>query len=195
MTSALDIQIELLNGAQAGDPCRVRIASGETVFTNLIREQGRAHDDAVLAAPEPLAFWLCDNWWRLRWETIPPNGLSSASWRLAHDIAAVGGGYSGDDSACGVISIASACSAKPIPSGLSVLSAISLMPWSTSMPHTSNAKWTISSITSSMSNADPCSMAKPCAHSSKRSGKSGPILKRRDGGDSRHGSAQSRPSP
>ena len=94
MTSALDIQIELLNGAQAGDPCRVRIASGETVFTNLIREQGRAHDDAVLAAPEPLAFWLCDNWWRLRWETIPPNGLSSASWRLAHDIAAVGGGYS-----------------------------------------------------------------------------------------------------
>ncbi len=94
MIKPFDIHIETLNGATAGDPCRIRIAAAETVFTRLIREQGCAHDDAVLAAPEPLAFWLCDNWWRLRWETIPRNGSALASWRLAHDIAAVGGGYS-----------------------------------------------------------------------------------------------------
>ncbi|MEA3642365.1 MAG: hypothetical protein VBE63_20835 [Lamprobacter sp.] len=94
MTKVFDIQIEPLKGASASDPHRIRIAAGETIFTRLIREQGREHDDAVLAAPQPLAFWLCDNWWRLRWETTPPNPPSTEAWRLAHDIAGVGGGYS-----------------------------------------------------------------------------------------------------
>lgn len=94
MSTSFEIQIAALDGAQPDDPCRIRIAVGGTVFTNLIREQGQLHDDALLAAPGPFAFWLCDNWWRLRWETIPANGLSTTRWRMAHDLASIGGGYS-----------------------------------------------------------------------------------------------------
>ncbi len=88
------LSIQLLRQGDAGPdgPCRIRISAAETVFTHLLREPGNQPDDCLLAPPAPLAFWICDNWWRLRWESIPPSG-PTAPWRLAHDLAGIGGGY------------------------------------------------------------------------------------------------------
>ena len=36
-----------------------------------------------------LAIWLASNWWRLLWEPERPE----AEWRMAHSLAAIGGGY------------------------------------------------------------------------------------------------------
>jgi hypothetical protein len=57
-----------------------------------------------------LAFWLVDHWWRLRWESIPPGGITT-EWREAHELASVGGGFAwpritvwGEDPRIGLIS-------------------------------------------------------------------------------------------
>ncbi len=49
-------------------------------------------DDCLEVPAEALAFWLIDNWWRIRWEPDPPDGFTP-EWRLAHDMSSVGGGY------------------------------------------------------------------------------------------------------
>lgn len=78
--------------ANSDESCRIRIGVGELVFTRLLRDLGHQPDDALLAPPAPLAFWVCDHWWRLRWDSVPSQGLS-ARWRLAHELAAIGDGY------------------------------------------------------------------------------------------------------
>ncbi|MBI4024086.1 MAG: hypothetical protein HY360_03840 [Verrucomicrobia bacterium] len=40
-----------------------------------------------------LATWFAANWWRLRWEPAPDGWTKDADWRLAHSMAASGGGY------------------------------------------------------------------------------------------------------
>lgn len=54
----------------------------EDVFAKTVRGAARvsAHD---------LAIWLAANWWRLRWEPQ----RDSLSWKMSHQIGAVGGGY------------------------------------------------------------------------------------------------------
>lgn len=39
----------------------------------------------------PVTLWMVQRWWRLRWE--PERGTPSYSWRLAHSMSAIGGGY------------------------------------------------------------------------------------------------------
>jgi len=89
-----ELSIQLLPPDDAGllDPCRIRIGTADVIFTRLLREPSNQSDDYLLASPAALAFWICDNWWRLRWESIPAGG-PAAPWRLAHDLAAIGGGY------------------------------------------------------------------------------------------------------
>lgn len=86
--------IDLCDSDRAGseDPCGIRIAAGNTVFTRLLREPANRTNDSVIAPPAQLAFWLCDNWWRLRWEGIGAD-RQTAEWRLAHDLSSIGGGY------------------------------------------------------------------------------------------------------
>jgi hypothetical protein len=86
------IQLPDPGSAVPDEPCRIRITAGDIVFTRLLREPDHRPDEALVADPVPLAFWLCDNWWRLRWETMPPLG-PTIPWRRAHDLASVGGGY------------------------------------------------------------------------------------------------------
>lgn len=74
------------------EPGRIRLAVGDIVLTRLLRQPGSRLDEALIAAPDALAFWLCDHWWRLRWETIP-QGRQPADWRLAHELTSVGGGF------------------------------------------------------------------------------------------------------
>ena len=68
------------------------VSSDEIVFTRLLRPEVNFPDDYVLAPPAQLGFWLIDNWWRLNWECLPPGG-PRADWRLAHELASIGGGY------------------------------------------------------------------------------------------------------
>jgi hypothetical protein len=93
--NSFGIQVDDLQHTGEGDgsvPAAVTIRSGEDVFTRLFEADNPEPRDYLIVPPEHLAFWLVDNWWRIRWESVPPNGMS-ASWRLAHQLSSVGGGY------------------------------------------------------------------------------------------------------
>ena len=92
------------------DPQPISLRSGDICFTRLVRDDGNALDDHLHAPPVQLAFWLIDNWWRLRWEPVAPED-ASPEWRLAHELSAIGGGYGwprlriwGDDTRVGMSS-------------------------------------------------------------------------------------------
>jgi hypothetical protein len=70
----------------------IAIRVGETALTRLLRPNDERPDDYIVAPPAQLAFWLVDNWWRIRWECIPSNGMTP-DWRIAHELASIGGGY------------------------------------------------------------------------------------------------------
>ncbi len=69
----------------------IKISADDTSFTRLIRQGDSEPDDYLCVPPAQMAFWLIDNWWRLRWE--PPSGAFRPEWRLAHDLSSIGGGY------------------------------------------------------------------------------------------------------
>lgn len=89
-----DLQIDVRTDAGAGvdDPRPIAIRSGDIVLTRLQRPGEERPDDYLIAPPAQLAFWLTDNWWRLRWECVPPEGMT-LEWRLAHELSSIGGGY------------------------------------------------------------------------------------------------------
>lgn len=70
------------------------IRLNDKALTRLYDVAARTERDGLFAAAYPLALFLAENWWRLRWEPAPAS-LSSATphWRLAHSIAAAGAGY------------------------------------------------------------------------------------------------------
>lgn len=86
------VQLNPHSAAAPDDPCPIRIAVGDLVLTRLLRQPGNQPDDSLIAPPAALAYWLCDNWWRLRWETYPVQA-PTADWHLAHNLTSVGGGY------------------------------------------------------------------------------------------------------
>ncbi len=73
-------------------PQRISLRSGDICFTELVRDGGNNTDDYLRAPPIQLAFWITDNWWRLRWEPVVSDRVDP-SWRLAHELSAIGGGY------------------------------------------------------------------------------------------------------
>ena len=74
------------------DPQPISLRLGDICFTRLLRDDSNALDDHLYAPPVQLAFWLIDNWWRLRWEPVVAEEVSP-EWRLAHELSAIGGGY------------------------------------------------------------------------------------------------------
>ena len=68
-------QIELRHGGRSLTQLEDRLARTNRPFANL-----SAYD---------LAIWLAGNWWRLRWEPE----RQGVEWRMAHSLAAIGGGY------------------------------------------------------------------------------------------------------
>lgn len=69
----------------------LQIKVGGVVFTELMR-RGQNTVDAMLRVPAaPLAFWLAEKWWRLRWE--PKIGSTSHSWHMSHELPAIGQGH------------------------------------------------------------------------------------------------------
>jgi len=89
-TFAIDVRDERL--ADGLSRRGIALTAGNIVFTRLIRPRESEPDDYLCAPPAQLAFWLVDNWWRLRWECTPTGGMTAA-WRLAHELASIGGGY------------------------------------------------------------------------------------------------------
>ena len=73
-------------------PQEISVRAGNLCFTELIRDGNSQSDDHLRVPPILLAFWLTDNWWRLRWEPVVSEKVD-LDWRLAHELAAVGGGY------------------------------------------------------------------------------------------------------
>ena len=87
-----DIDIRSAAGASWDIPQRISLRSGEVCFTELVRDTSNRPDEYLQAPPVQLAFWLTDNWWRLRWEPMVSDRVYP-DWRLAHELAAIGGGY------------------------------------------------------------------------------------------------------
>ena len=52
---------------------RLSVRLGGSSLTRLIRGGSSQPDDCLEAPPLPLAFWLVDNWWRIRWEPAVPD--------------------------------------------------------------------------------------------------------------------------
>lgn len=75
---------------RTSDLQEIAVEAEGTYFTRLLRADTRRTSNFVKARPAQLAFWLVDNWWRLRWESLPVHGVD-AEWRMSHDVSSLGG--------------------------------------------------------------------------------------------------------
>ena len=71
----------------------IGVAVGEKYLTRLDDLGANTVSNQVRASAWPLATWLAANWWRLRWEPAPARWGNAPDWRMAHCLAAAGGGY------------------------------------------------------------------------------------------------------
>ena len=92
MMGDFNIDIQSSSGACWDMPLPISLRSEDVCFTELVRDGGNSTDDYLRAPPIQLAFWLTDNWWRLRWEPMVSDTVCP-DWRLAHELSAIGGGY------------------------------------------------------------------------------------------------------
>lgn len=89
--STFDIDCRKRRDWKPGQPQEIAIRLHGRVLTRLMRNGVEGEHDYLQANPERLAFWLIDNWWRLRWESLPDPKAVDADWRMAHDLASIGG--------------------------------------------------------------------------------------------------------
>ena len=89
-----DFEFDIRTGAEASwdVPQDISLRSGQVCFTELLRSGSNGSDEYLKAPPIQLAFWITDNWWRLRWEPVVSERVDP-NWRLAHELSAIGGGY------------------------------------------------------------------------------------------------------
>jgi hypothetical protein len=76
------------------DPAAARLRL-EIAGQNCFRAENlwsKSIDEAPHLSAGPLALWLAQSWWRLRWE-LDETKAASHDWRMAHEIAAAGGGF------------------------------------------------------------------------------------------------------
>ena len=71
---------------------KLKITLGQEVLTRNVDEWSKTVSDDVRLSAYPLALWFASNWWRLRWEPLPTT-LPSLSWRMSHELGAIGHGY------------------------------------------------------------------------------------------------------
>lgn len=67
----------------------IKIAADRTEFTELEDLNAQTVRSTIRASAFHVAQWFSFNWWRLRWE--PQD--TTFSWKMAHNLAAAGGGY------------------------------------------------------------------------------------------------------
>lgn len=78
--------------AEERDSAQMNIRVGDHVLTQLADVRTNALRDYLRASAVTLALWFADNWWRLRWESLPDNRRPSADWRLRHELTSAPGG-------------------------------------------------------------------------------------------------------
>lgn len=97
-----ELQIALTNwhpfdspdGNHANTLADIEIYAGEICLTELVDRRSKTTRKHVRASAYQLALWLANNFWRLRWETLPlfPDDKNT-DWKLAHSMPAAGGGF------------------------------------------------------------------------------------------------------
>jgi hypothetical protein len=65
--------------------------AGDHELTSVVDTIARTTRSSIRVSLHQLALWFADNWWRLRWEPEP--GEPTLSWRMAHEMGAIGGGF------------------------------------------------------------------------------------------------------
>ena len=83
-----EIDVQAKRDCPPDAPAAIAISAGELVLTRLIRQGANIESDALEAPPAQLAFWLTDNWWRLRHECVPTTG-PTGRWRMAHELSSM----------------------------------------------------------------------------------------------------------
>ena len=74
------------------DVAEIFLRLGDSVISRIADTQKGTIRDSFRASSTSLAFWLADNWWRLRWETIKDARFPSVDWRLRHELNSASGG-------------------------------------------------------------------------------------------------------
>lgn len=95
MSEDFKIEAEWLEGSDQDSVDRATFAqivinAAQQVTTELEDLYARTVRPGPRASAYDLAFWLAENWWRLRWE---PEAKKIVDWRMSHAVAAVGGGF------------------------------------------------------------------------------------------------------
>ena len=71
----------------------IGMAVGDEYITRLDDLGAKTVRNRILASAWHLANWFVANWWRLRWEPAPAKWWEDVDWRMAHCLAAAGGGF------------------------------------------------------------------------------------------------------
>jgi hypothetical protein len=77
---------------RARDVADIRIMAEGQTLTRLLDLDKKEERDFVRASALSLALWLADNWWRLRYESLPDNAAPTTNWRLRHELTSASGG-------------------------------------------------------------------------------------------------------
>lgn len=87
------ISADWLHATPAGerDIAHIRIDAGQETLTRVLERESGDLRPYLKASAITLAFWLADNWWRLRYETLS-GSRPTHDWRLRHELPSVGGG-------------------------------------------------------------------------------------------------------
>jgi hypothetical protein len=98
MTGNFSFDVSWLPQSYGPPPVSATAASltirvGDHVATRNDDGWSRSVEDSARLALYPLALWLADSWWRLRWESEPSHSLPGSAWRMAHECAAAGHGF------------------------------------------------------------------------------------------------------
>jgi len=93
LSSALNFETAWTGADHDPAAARLRIEIAGLNACRAENQWSKSIDEAPHLSAGPLAFWLAANWWRLRWESEPASGNRDTAWRMAHEIAASGGGF------------------------------------------------------------------------------------------------------
>ena len=93
----MQFELEWLQPFEEGSPegltyAALKLRVGGSIVTEVEDSIAQTLRDDILVSVYPLALFMAENWWRLRWE--PPTARMDPAWRLRHCLSATGDGYS-----------------------------------------------------------------------------------------------------
>lgn len=78
--------------SKARDVAELRLQAAGEMLTRVSDFDRKEERDFVRGSAVSLAFWLADNFWRLRYESLPDGYAPSTNWRLRHEMTSAAGG-------------------------------------------------------------------------------------------------------